>query len=286
MSRFLDNVRDGEIEKVRKQLQKGHNVNDEQNGKTALILAIMQKNLSMVQLLLNNGANPNSINKNNGDTALIIAVRLGNADIVRALIAGPAAGGGGGGGGGAGGGAGANLNLQARNNDTALIAALKNDKIQIANILLDAGANIAIIGEGGTAAIDIARWKAQNDPNFDQIVNRIAPPPPPKLIAWPALTQPPVTARIPDGSDRCGICMEDYNDGQTLWKLNCDHIFHETCVRGWNKAICPKCRAPITSLTRVIIDPTPGDQHPGNFFFGGYYNKLQKYITKINKIDN
>jgi hypothetical protein len=80
--------------------------------------------------------------------------------------------------------------------------------------------------------------------------------------------------------------MEDYNDGQTLWKLNCNHIFHETCVRGWNKAICPKCRVPITSLTRVIIDPAPGDQYPGNFFFGGYYNKLQKYITKINKIDN
>jgi hypothetical protein len=284
MSRFLDNVRYGEIEKVRKHLQKGHNVNDEQNGKTALILAIMQKNLSMVQLLLNNGANPNSINKNNGETALIIAVKLGNADIVRALIAGPAAGGGGGGGGGAG--AGANLNLQARNNDTALIAALKNDKIQIANILLDAGANIATIGEGGTAAIDIARWKAQNDPNFDQIVNRIAPPPPPVPIALPALTQPPVTARIPEENNRCAICMEDYNNGNSLCILNCNHIFHENCIRGLLLvASCPKCRVPITSLRQVIIDPTPGGPTP-NTFFGGYYNKYQKYITKINKIDN
>jgi len=277
MSTFLDNVRFGEIDKVRKQLQKGHNVNDKHNGKTALILAIMQKNLAMVQLLLNHGANPNSINENNGDTALIIAVKLGNADIVRALIAG------------GGGGAGANLNLQARNRDTALIAALNNGKIEIANILLDENANINIEGERGIAAIDIARWKAENNPNFNQLVNRIAPPPPPPPppppINWPVV-QPIVLARIPEGSDGCGICMEDYNNGQTLWKLNCDHIFHEVCLRGWNNAVCPKCIRPITSLTQVIIDPTPGNQYPGTFFFGGYYNKLQKYITKLKKIDN
>jgi len=42
----------------------------------------------------------------------------------------------------------------------------------------------------------------------------------------------------------CPICLEDFQQGQTLTALNCNHHFHIDCVKGWMQRAtqCPLCR--------------------------------------------
>ena len=42
----------------------------------------------------------------------------------------------------------------------------------------------------------------------------------------------------------CPICLEEYNDKETICKLNCNHIFHKECIKEWFKKNnnCPNCR--------------------------------------------
>lgn len=51
-----------------------------------------------------------------------------------------------------------------------------------------------------------------------------------------------------DDTDNCAICMEKLNTGKIL-KINCDHIFHDKCVKTWSHtniflkrdSKCPLC---------------------------------------------
>ena len=42
----------------------------------------------------------------------------------------------------------------------------------------------------------------------------------------------------------CPICLDEYNDKETISKLNCNHIFHKKCIKEWfhNNNNCPNCR--------------------------------------------
>ena len=34
----------------------------------------------------------------------------------------------------------------------------------------------------------------------------------------------------------CAICLKEFDDGEYLQKIpNCDHLFHEDCLRNWFK---------------------------------------------------
>ncbi|KAL4973957.1 hypothetical protein BDW66DRAFT_93984 [Aspergillus desertorum] len=44
----------------------------------------------------------------------------------------------------------------------------------------------------------------------------------------------------------CAICMEDFDDDDSIRALTCDHIFHATCLDPWftkRQARCPLCKA-------------------------------------------
>ena len=56
------------------------------NGYTALAYAAMKGNGRMVELLLRNGADPNSVTKE-GDTAVELALRLGHSEVADILKA-------------------------------------------------------------------------------------------------------------------------------------------------------------------------------------------------------
>lgn len=50
----------------------------------------------------------------------------------------------------------------------------------------------------------------------------------------------------------CTICIKDYNEGDVLIKLPCDHLFNKECIYPWLKesAVCPNCRAPVKLNSR------------------------------------
>eukprot|EP01025_Chloroclados_australasicus_P016756 TRINITY_DN1852_c0_g1_i1.p1 TRINITY_DN1852_c0_g1~~TRINITY_DN1852_c0_g1_i1.p1 ORF type:complete len:667 (-),score=110.40 TRINITY_DN1852_c0_g1_i1:727-2727(-) len=43
--------------------------------------------------------------------------------------------------------------------------------------------------------------------------------------------------------ERCAICLEDFQVGETLRKMPCAHCFHKGCLDKWleQKAVCPNC---------------------------------------------
>ncbi|KAF0890148.1 hypothetical protein E2562_038251 [Oryza meyeriana var. granulata] len=42
----------------------------------------------------------------------------------------------------------------------------------------------------------------------------------------------------------CGVCLEEFEEGDKLRKMPCEHCFHESCVFKWLRAsrLCPYCR--------------------------------------------
>jgi hypothetical protein len=42
----------------------------------------------------------------------------------------------------------------------------------------------------------------------------------------------------------CSICLEDYQSGESVSSLACDHLFHKKCLEEWlkHKNECPLCR--------------------------------------------
>ena len=44
--------------------------------------------------------------------------------------------------------------------------------------------------------------------------------------------------------DECSICLEGYIKKDKIVRLNCNHVFHVTCVLPWlkNNNSCPQCR--------------------------------------------
>lgn len=47
----------------------------------------------------------------------------------------------------------------------------------------------------------------------------------------------------------CAICLEDYEEGEKLRRLPCNHLFHTHCVDQWfgGRKVCPVCRYPGSS---------------------------------------
>lgn len=49
-----------------------------------------------------------------------------------------------------------------------------------------------------------------------------------------------------EDDDLCAICLETYEDGDSLTGLPCRHSFHTQCIRPWlsgKSALCPMCKS-------------------------------------------
>ncbi|MBA0754036.1 hypothetical protein Gogos_020149 [Gossypium gossypioides] len=58
------------------------------------------------------------------------------------------------------------------------------------------------------------------------------------------------SARSSIGGETCAICLEDYNDGELLKVLPCQHDFHSSCVESWLTkwgTFCPVCKLDMTT---------------------------------------
>jgi hypothetical protein len=59
----------------------------------------------------------------------------------------------------------------------------------------------------------------------------------------------------------CSICLREFEEGEQLQRIpNCEHVFHEACLRKWfvQAQICPMCRG------NIIRIPSSGNENHQN----------------------
>jgi ankyrin repeat protein len=175
MADLLDAVSDGNLDEVVRILPNAKVDFEDENGDTALMLAVYHGYFNIVKLLLQKGADPNIINakyplrspvlidasgcgnidivkeilsdprtnvniqNSSGRTALIKAIIYGHTEIVKLLLAN-----------------GACPNIQDVDGNTALIRVASNDYSSIAKILLDRGADPNLANKNGNTPLSIA----------------------------------------------------------------------------------------------------------------------------------
>ena len=54
-------------------------------------------------------------------------------------------------------------------------------------------------------------------------------------------------SKLNDENKRCIICMEDFQNNDTVTYLPCIHFFHKQCIKQWfnNRSECPICKLKI-----------------------------------------
>lgn len=108
------------------------------NGDTALRIAISTGQTSAVKLLIDKKANLNITGGMFGWTPLIIATYSGQIETVKMLID-----------------AGADLNFVDNSGNTALMTAAKKEKYEIAELLIKSGADLNIKNDAGKTALTL-----------------------------------------------------------------------------------------------------------------------------------
>lgn len=139
-------VAHGNLKMIRRLLRNGVNVNSTHtNGETALFWLTEENAVPTLQLLLRSGLNVNHTNVD-GDTPLIRFSTYGAYAVVNALIA-----------------QGANVNAANKSGRTALMEAAGNGSTETVNILLAAGAIYGLLDANGDDALQLAKDRDQYD---------------------------------------------------------------------------------------------------------------------------
>jgi hypothetical protein len=133
---------DDDVPQIRELLRRGADVNQSENGTTALELAVGHGNLELVRLLLQSGASVNRSNES-GMTILFWLNRSDEHELLQLLLR-----------------AGAEVNHRNAEGNTALMYAAFSDDGEYIRILLDAGALIDLQNADGETALMVA---AHND---------------------------------------------------------------------------------------------------------------------------
>ncbi len=64
-----------------------------------------------------------------------------------------------------------------------------------------------------------------------------------------------------DDSEKCVICLDDYDYDNNVGKLECEHKYHQKCIERWlmEKTICPLCKYNVLSSnnTELVLDDNP-----------------------------
>ncbi|XP_019459800.1 PREDICTED: E3 ubiquitin ligase BIG BROTHER-related-like [Lupinus angustifolius] len=65
------------------------------------------------------------------------------------------------------------------------------------------------------------------------------------------------SAEIKSGIDKCVICQVEYEDGEALVALQCEHPYHTDCISKWLqiKKVCPICSIEISVPNMVNKNP-------------------------------
>ena len=81
-------------------------------------------------------------------------------------------------------------------------------------------------------------------------LDRVRPATPLDLRSLPTIKYRrgmPLSGGGDDEQPQCSICMCEYEAGEPLRLLYCEHVFHQQCVDAWllRNATCPICRASV-----------------------------------------
>jgi uncharacterized protein len=117
----------------------------DENGRTALMRAVLKGDRGNVQALLDNSADVNATT-DAGVTALMLAAGEGNAEVLQALLA-----------------KGADVNAKTPGGYTALMCASLNGHTEAVRVLLDNGADVSIKDSGDQTALKYAESKAHTE---------------------------------------------------------------------------------------------------------------------------
>eukprot|EP00590_Aulacoseira_subarctica_P011569 CAMPEP_0172419808 /NCGR_PEP_ID=MMETSP1064-20121228/6211_1 /TAXON_ID=202472 /ORGANISM="Aulacoseira subarctica , Strain CCAP 1002/5" /LENGTH=336 /DNA_ID=CAMNT_0013159463 /DNA_START=58 /DNA_END=1068 /DNA_ORIENTATION=- len=142
-------VESGQMELIRLLVERGANVNDAIgcNGMTPLFLAAQEGYEEMCKCFIANGADVNAACSTEACTPLHIAAQFGHTKVVKVLINSHA-----------------NLNsIKTNDGNTALMVSIHTVRRDIANMLLDAGANVQIRNNCGCSALMIASNRGLED---------------------------------------------------------------------------------------------------------------------------
>ncbi|XP_063539573.1 E3 ubiquitin-protein ligase RNF126-like [Cydia strobilella] len=105
-----------------------------------------------------------------------------------------------------------------------------------------AGAPFVLVGAPGDYVFGGEGLDAVVTQLLGQLENAGPPPLPREQIA--AIPSEAVTEEQAAANTSCSVCWENFQLGEMVSKLQCEHIFHSTCIEPWLQlhATCPICR--------------------------------------------
>ncbi|XP_061719705.1 E3 ubiquitin-protein ligase RNF126-like [Cydia pomonella] len=105
-----------------------------------------------------------------------------------------------------------------------------------------AGAPFVLVGAPGDYVFGGEGLDAVVTQLLGQLENAGPPPLPREQIA--AIPSEAVTEEQAAANTSCSVCWENFQMGEMVSKLQCEHIFHSTCIEPWLQlhATCPICR--------------------------------------------
>ena len=139
---FMNACRSGDLERVKKLIQGGMDVNlrRHKGGRTGLMLAAKKNRLEVVEFLLASGADVNLVGGGSGKTALIRAAELGNIEITKILID-----------------HGSVLDVRSKiSGKTALMKAAESGFVEIVKCLVEKDADVHLMDRTGQTALLLA----------------------------------------------------------------------------------------------------------------------------------
>ncbi len=108
--------------------------------------AVEEGHVDVVRELLGLGVAVDGVDES-GETALVRASRYGRADVVRVLVVE----------------GGADVNKAGMEGKTPLIWACRNGEVDVVQVLLELGADVGIVDDGGRTALEVAREAGYDD---------------------------------------------------------------------------------------------------------------------------
>ena len=71
----------------------------------------------------------------------------------------------------------------------------------------------------------------------------------------------------------CSICQENFEEGETLMKLHCRHLYHAECVQSWLKEhnTCPLCRIEMPQAAPNTTRTSTTEGEPDDFIRQPYH---------------